>query len=1064
MRKLICGMVVFGAMIGICAAQDSKPADMSKPVKVFILMGQSNMVGAGNVSGGDGSLEYAVHTKKKYPYLVNAEGKWTERADVRYAQMMQSKGLRANDWMTVKSGKIGPEIGIGHALGDALDEPVLILKSCIGNRSLGWDILPPGSKGFDFTAKDGKVYTYAGYKESPMRWEKGTTPTPIEWYAGKNYDDDTADAKQVLSDIGKYYPGAQKYEVAGFVWWQGDKDRYDDALAEHYEQNLVQLIKHLREDFNAPQAKFVLATLGQTKKGDGGNDGKILDGQLAVDGASGKYPEFNGNVATVYANPLSLGGASNSHYNNNAETYMNVGEALGAAMVKLLKQKSSSSELRSRGVDKIAFVKRKTYTANHYYTEYLNSKYLPGGGIFVLDLNDGSEKNLASELQGGVFERMDLNFDATKVAFAWKKSEQEGYRLYEVNIDGTGLHQLIPTPSNEAALISAYEKEGYHHGTDDMSPCYLPDGGIAFVSTRCQYGILCNSPGYFTTTVIYRCDADGSNVRKLTNSSVSEASPSCTADGQILYTRWEYVDKGAVSAKCLWSMRPDGTNSQEVYGNDISLPPTFIYGRDIPGESNLYVFTGTPHYPQSGMGTIILADTKKNIRTRDVMTYVTPYTDITDEGGWDFLDEKGEWYNDNKGSGPLFKEAFPLSKELFIVSHKPAGGVYTKPNGYGIYLLDSKGVATEIFRDSVYSCWCPIPVVERPVPPVLQSPLDSTLEEQGLAQCIVTDIYHGLENVERGQVKYIRVLEQIPRPWSARRPDDDDLYDQQHACITKDTALGLKVQHGVVPVESDGSASFLVPTERNIFFQALDENYMSLQTERTYVNYMPGEVRSCVGCHELPNTIPTTTIEKPKVAFSTVPQLPGPQPGETSGQRVIDYAQDVQPVWDRHCLNCHSDEPGKKIEGNLNLSGKMTTWFNTSYEELVPERRKEIKERGLLGQVIGENHPKTGNVHYLPAGSLGARTSVLVAILAPDKVRLSDPVQQKRAESLAESHKEIKLSREELLRVTNWVDTNCQYYGSYFGRRNTKYEGTSDFRPFQTFEMATDKREIPLEK
>jgi hypothetical protein len=99
------------------------------------------------------------------------------------------------------------------------------------------------------------------------------------------------------------------------------------------------LIKQLRKEFNAPHAPFVCATLGQTKKGDGGNDGLILNAQLAVDGNSGKYPEFKGNVATVYSNPLSLGGASNGHYNGNAETYMNIGEAMGKAMVELLKDK-----------------------------------------------------------------------------------------------------------------------------------------------------------------------------------------------------------------------------------------------------------------------------------------------------------------------------------------------------------------------------------------------------------------------------------------------------------------------------------------------------------------------------------------------------------------------------------------------------------------------------------------------------------------------------------------------------------------------------------------------------
>lgn len=329
---------------------DGKPADMTKPVKVFILMGQSNMLGFGKIAGADkpGSLEHAVKTEKLYPFLVDDAGAWTERKDVRNVRVMVGRGggmgVHNNEWMTITGKAIGPEIGIGHHVGNLLEEPVMILKSCIGNRGLGWDLLPPGSESFEHTSKDKKTgkettWVYAGYKQSPNRWEKGTEPKPIGWYAGKQYDDDTANAKKVLEELDKYYPGAKGYEVAGFCWWQGDKDRYDEAHAARYELNLVNLIKSLRKDFNAPKAPFVIATLGQTKKGDGGNDGKILDAMLAVDGESGKYPEFKGNVATVYAHPLSQGGASNGHYNGNAKTYMDVGLGMGEAMARLLKGK-----------------------------------------------------------------------------------------------------------------------------------------------------------------------------------------------------------------------------------------------------------------------------------------------------------------------------------------------------------------------------------------------------------------------------------------------------------------------------------------------------------------------------------------------------------------------------------------------------------------------------------------------------------------------------------------------------------------------------------------------------
>lgn len=350
--KLLPRLLLLVLAVGaLRAAEPSKPADLSKPVQVFILLGQSNMVGLGKVTGPDGSLEFAVKSKKKYGHLVDADGKWVERPDVRFVRVMvgRSGGMQLfnNEFLKVGGKTMGPEYGIGHPLGDAVEAPVMLLKSCIGNRSLGWDLLPPGSAR---TLFDGKVY--AGYKDRPDSWPadaaKGTATEPppwtdkngkaIEWYAGKQYDDDIANAKKVLAELGKYYPGATKHVVAGFFFWQGEKDGGNAGHAAMYEANLVRFIKQLRKDFDAPEAKFVLATLGEAVKGSTGNGGKILEAQLAVDGANGKYPEFKGNVATVYAHPLSKGGSGNSHYNGNAETYMDVGDAMGKAMADLLKK------------------------------------------------------------------------------------------------------------------------------------------------------------------------------------------------------------------------------------------------------------------------------------------------------------------------------------------------------------------------------------------------------------------------------------------------------------------------------------------------------------------------------------------------------------------------------------------------------------------------------------------------------------------------------------------------------------------------------------------------------
>ena len=340
---------------------DGKPADMSKPVQVFLIMGQSNAVGLGFITGDKpGTLETAVKGEKLYPFLVDDAGNWVERKDVRNVQIMSGRGGGAsvshNEFMTVMGNTMGVEYGVGHPLGNAIDAPVMILKSCIGNRSLGWDILPPGSKKFlaDVKQRDGSVkkMVVAGYKEAPDMWDadaaKGIdtppppfvdkkTGKPIEWYAGKQWDDDIANAKKVLSELDKHYPGAQKYEVAGIFWWQGEKDCGNDAHADHYEGNLVNLIKALRKEFNAPNAKFVMGTLGEASKGIAGNEGKVLEAMMAVDGKSGKYPEFKGNVATVYTHDMARGGSGNGHYNHDSRVYMDVGLAMGQAMVELLK-------------------------------------------------------------------------------------------------------------------------------------------------------------------------------------------------------------------------------------------------------------------------------------------------------------------------------------------------------------------------------------------------------------------------------------------------------------------------------------------------------------------------------------------------------------------------------------------------------------------------------------------------------------------------------------------------------------------------------------------------------
>jgi len=289
---------------------DGKSMDKDKPVQVFVLLGQSNMLGFGRVSPADqqGTLESLV-SQGRYPHLVDEEGGWVVRNDVRSVHVMDKRGVEfrdmtqfadvKNEWLTV-SGYFGPELGFGHVMGELHEEPVLVLKACIGNRSLGWDLLPPGSERFEH---EGRIY--AGYGDDDSSW---TDEDPFDatdergWYAGQQYDADTNHAKAVLANLKKYYPGyaGQGFRVAGFVFWQGHKDQ-NAAHASRYEQNLVRFIKALRKDFDAPDAKFVLATIGFEGEELSGHGLTICEAQLAVDGGTGRYPEFEGNVKTIDA-------------------------------------------------------------------------------------------------------------------------------------------------------------------------------------------------------------------------------------------------------------------------------------------------------------------------------------------------------------------------------------------------------------------------------------------------------------------------------------------------------------------------------------------------------------------------------------------------------------------------------------------------------------------------------------------------------------------------------------------------------------------------------------------
>ncbi len=696
---------------------------------------------------------------------------------------------------------------------------------------------------------------------------------------------------------------------------------------------------------------------------------------------------------------------------------------------------------------KLLFVKRHTFDSNHYYDEFNEGSKRFGGALSLLSLADGTVTDIVPELSDGIFDRYDLSFDARRILFDYKPPKPQGYRIYEVGVDGHGLRQLTQPPADEEARIATYATRSreemakhpgsYGHWSDDMHPCYLPDGGMVFTSTRVERSVLCGGHA-LTVPSLHRINADGSDLTLLSHGALSEFCPTIMNDGRILYNRWEYVDKGAGAVQSLWAMFPDGSQSEEIYGNNIATPAVFNQARQIPDRNDLIVCLGSGHSP-GNVGAIILVDLHKDKTTDAAMNVLTPGS--LPKGNWGLRQfRNGRWIVDIYG--PWYCDPFPLTDpvsaliagKFFLVSCNPTGE-WNDPAGFGIHLLDVFGNRVPIYSDPAISCFQARPLEPRAVPPALSGASqkavvlrnDTAPPDGTKATVLVTDVYQGLDGVAPGAVKYLRVMEQVARPWSVHTGyQASDHAPGQMVAVSLYAHLSVKVLHGIVPVREDGSAYFTVPANRNIFLQALDKDFMEIQRMRTFVNFQPGERRSCIGCHENRSHSP---VSRGTLAMKFPPVQPQAQPGEIA-PRPIHYPTDIQPVFDRHCISCHG---AQKPAGGLVLTGEMTELFCKSYEEII---HKDLV--GHIQEFVGPKPEGADAMGYAPAVppyTFGSHKSKLVSVLSA-------------------GHHGVALPREDWIKLVTWVDANAPYYGSYFGRRNIVYRDRPDFRPVPTLESA----------
>ncbi|MFH1264412.1 MAG: hypothetical protein ABIK89_01705, partial [Planctomycetota bacterium] len=661
--------------------------------------------------------------------------------------------------------------------------------------------------------------------------------------------------------------------------------------------------------------------------------------------------------------------------------------------------------------DRILFVKRHDPGGlYHMVHQYYGFGANPGGGLFVLSNPFSSEPRLVNLLENSVVERErlkgqkltpgtflspEVSYDGRTILFAYCQGQGEGiewsprasYHIFRVSADGAGLVQLTDGPWN------------------DFDPCFLPNGRIAFISERRGGYLRCggSSPPYHSPTyTLHSMDAGGGDVVPLSFHETHEWHPSVDNHGMLVYTRWDYVDRDTNIAHHIWSCFPDGRDPRSFHGNypekRESRPWMEMSIRAVPG-SNRYVATAAAHHGLA-FGSLVLIDYRpEDDGAMSQVERLTPDVPLPEsEGGKAMVRQR-----------MAYGTAWPLGEDDYLC-------VYDREaKNRGIYWIDRFGNKELLYRDPEISCLSPIPLRPRPQPPAIpegttQTALASKLDGRGLDG-------RGLSQFSRSENGTVPLAEPATItlmnvydsdfPWppdtkiTALRviqvfPKTTPRVDVPRIGVATET--NARAVLGTVPVEADGSAHFDAPVGKLLYFQALDERGMAVQSMRSGTYVHPGERLVCQGCHErkhrppsVPNTVPLALLRPPSEIE------PGPE-----GSHPLSYARLVQPVLDRHCVECHREKKALDLGGAI---AEKHGWTR-SYANLAGEY-------GFYFTVA--NGTINAGVHggsRTTAGKFGARASKLL-------------------EYLDERHYGVNLPRDDFHRITLWLDANSEFFGAY---------------------------------
>ena len=696
---------------------------------------------------------------------------------------------------------------------------------------------------------------------------------------------------------------------------------------------------------------------------------------------------------------------------------------------------------------KIVFTKHYNLGGSHYaYTsnvtdaqlaerERHNLDYRMGSSLCTLQLTPDGQVTLETLLHepNGVIRDPEVSYDGKRILFAMRHSaDKDDYHLYEMNLENHQTRQLT-----------------FGDGYADHEAIYLPSGDILFNSTRCTQIVDC---WYTPVTNLYACDKDGKLIRRVSIDQVHTNYPKLLNDGRVVYTRWDYNDRGQLFPQPLFVMNADGTNQRELYGNNSWFPTTLLHARPIPGTHKLIAIATGHHTHQRGK--LAIVDSTQGTQENAGITFLAP--EHKPEAVR--IDQYGQ-------DGAQFQYPFPINQHEFIVAMNPIGGPLRKyDRSYGIYWVDQTGQRELLAFDATISCNQPIPLATRPCPPARATAVDYQKRE---GVYYMQDVYvgPGLKGIKRGAVKKLRVVAiDFRTAWVGTNYNGGA---SGGAFVSTPISIGngtwdVKRVLGEATVYEDGSACFSVPAMTPVYFQALDENRHVVQTMRSWSTLQPGEKMSCVGCHEDKNQTAgnfqvTTAMHK------------GPQELEAfyGPARSFSFAREIQPILDKHCIECHQNRQAlfARLDGTSQNQPKpqaSTTEikpFSLTGELYTDQRAKRKWSHGYLALTQAKHAPQNPPTEK---PTLIAQPTELVHWLDVQSVpTLLPPYQSGAAKSrlitmLREGHNEVQLSKEELDKIACWIDLLVPYCGDY---RESNAWSPSDLEMYDYHQAKRDAME-----